>query len=1005
MSPTLRPNELLANAYRFEEPRVLTGIGELWLAVNRTNDQPCALGIFPGVRDREPAFGTQARNLEVVPEVPLMPRVLGHGTVGPFFYLVLERFPAYRSLAACLETWRSAHSTPDLATIVALFDLLCDRLERAHRPPNGRTPWVHGNLSPVSVLLKEKADGTVEDVLLLDLGLGSFLDRKALDKQTARRLDRYQPPEPEGELPTHLHDIFSLGVILLELLTGTTELPNKPPDEKLSIAYKRYEKELVPTIKATYGERSVVLGEALLRAFARHHRYQSVDEMRKAIGSAMTKLNDPKKDDGPHLFHDPPQKADESGPRFSINPVPGEIKRPGEPSIPAPPPAGDSKSRKPPVVVVAPPKKEEASIDPLRGPTLGAPIHHRAWDDPELTVIDDVWHKEHRERFAGVPTGNWVVRHALTGVGAVLKPFAAKRLQPPESGQRIEEEAKVPNRFRGPARHHVRRVLDVVKHPKTVQTPYLVLELVEGVTLDALVKERQRLPVEEALTMLHQLAQVLTEAGELKLVHGELDPTNLLLEADREGLFVKVLNFGATRDEMNTTRSIPIPLTYAPEQLRAGAQKTPATDVWAFGQLAFYLLVGSFYFPAPLSLQDAAAFMAKRLREVPPSARAKECGWELPQAEDFDRWFERHCAVLDPAERSTPAVAFRDLQQILRPSRKPPPIHRSEGPSVITGPRPTRSPCETVKAHGDTVRSIALSPNGVYFATGGGDRRVCIWDLAHRSLIEVLSEHEETVRSVTWCGNAWVVSCAGDRTLRFWEPGFGRHAPRCLVLESQTSFLNTVVGTIDENRQPLIFTGGMDFVVRCRSRAPSGEWSSSAIGKSAMPVRALAIGAGGRRILAASDLQEPTLFELDDTHESVGSRSLLRHNDGVWAVAISPDGKRAVSGSRDRTVKTWLLHDQEFITPATTFKGHEADVSCVAFLSETQVVSGSYDGTVRVWDAKTERCVEVFDGHQGAVWCLAVADQGETILSGGSDGLVRIWKRGTGLPGTQSLFG
>lgn len=1011
VTASLHPNKPFAGTFVLQSRIPSTGIGEVWLATSTTNDRSHTLEIFPGRSDLEPRFHSFVRGLVTASGTPLTPSVLDGGRADELFYLVMEPFPSYVSLAARLEGWRSSGSLPDMATVAALCDLLCARLERVHRPASGRSPQVHGNLSPASVLVSAEADGAPRDVLFLDLGLAPFLSLKGLDKQTTRRLDRYQPPENEGD-PTPLLDVFSLGVVLLELLTGTTDLPGKPPDEVLSIAYSRYEKDLVPAIKAARGDRSAVLGEALLRAFRlKHYRYQSVEEMRRAIGDAMTKMN--KVQGGPGwLSANPPEPIRVNPPEpmppnseqlIGLVHIQGEHPRPGGKSVSPPRPVVVTVNEPPQLPPKGPPGQNETK-SVLHADTLPGLPPRPPLDDPDLTDIDGVWRKVHRERFAGVPTGCLVVENVLTHARAVLKPVSTKRLQLPEGRERLRDEVKVPNRFLGPARHHVRRVLDLVEQPKTVQTPYLVLEPVDGVPLDALVRQNQRLSVENTLLVLRQLALVLTEAKSHDLAHGELDPSNLLIEADRDGLFVKVLNFGATREETNTTHAIPVPMTHAPEQLRQGGRKSPATDVWAFGQLAFYMLVGSFYFVPPLLHRDVDAVMGKRLREVLPTARARECGWELPRAEEFDRWFAS-CAVLDPAERPTAEEAFREFERIYRPSRIPKPIPISLPPGADRGPRPSLTPCEQIKAHGDTVRTLAVSPSGMYFATGGIDRRICIWDTSRRALVEVLSEHEETVRSVAWCGDAWVVSCGGDRTLRFWELGLGRQPPRCFVLESQTSFLNTVVGMLDENRQPLIFTGGMDFAVRCRYRSQSGEWGSSVVSTGAMPVRGLAVAADGRRLLAASDLQEPILYDLDAAHECVGSKSMHRHTDGVCAVAISPDGQRAVSGSRDRTVKVWLLHDREFITAMTTLKGHDADVSCVAFLSDNLVASGSYDGTVRVWDVKAEQCVEVFDGHQGAIWCLGVADQGNTLLSGGSDGLVRVWKRGTGAPGTRSLFG
>ena len=78
-------------------------------------------------------------------------------------------------------------------------------------------------------------------------------------------------------------------------------------------------------------------------------------------------------------------------------------------------------------------------------------------------------------------------------------------------------------------------------------------------------------------------------------------------------------------------------------------------------------------------------------------------------------------------------------------------------------------------------------------------------------------------------------------------------------------------------------------------------------------------------------------------------RTLKGHVSGVWSVAFSPDGKRIVSGSGDKTIKVWdAMSGQEMLT----LNGHTGNVMSVAFSQDgKRIVSGSYDDTLKVWDA------------------------------------------------------
>jgi WD40 repeat protein len=108
-------------------------------------------------------------------------------------------------------------------------------------------------------------------------------------------------------------------------------------------------------------------------------------------------------------------------------------------------------------------------------------------------------------------------------------------------------------------------------------------------------------------------------------------------------------------------------------------------------------------------------------------------------------------------------------------------------------------------------------------------------------------------------------------------------------------------------------------------------------------------------------------------------------------VAFSPDGHRIVSGSYDNTVRVWDADTGKPVGQPLT--GHIMAVLSVAFSPDGKLIaSGSMDNSVRLWDAVTGRPVgQPLPGHTAFVFSVVFSPDGTTIVSGGGDNTLRVW--------------
>ena len=288
----------------------------------------------------------------------------------------------------------------------------------------------------------------------------------------------------------------------------------------------------------------------------------------------------------------------------------------------------------------------------------------------------------------------------------------------------------------------------------------------------------------------------------------------------------------------------------------------------------------------------------------------------------------------------------------------------------------------TLKGHGHVVRSVAFSPDGKRVLTASNDKLVRVWDVATGQEIPTLKGHEDSITSIAISSDSKrIVTGSGDGTAKVWDTETGQETitlqagPRRSWAEEG---VRSVAFSPDDRR---IVTGSNDKTARIWN-AQSGQ--QILVLQHSNAVLSVAISADGQRVVTASRDKAARIWDMQSGHELL----VLKHNGAVTSVAISPDGQRIASGCADGMARVWeAASGRELLVLK-----HTAIVSAVAFSPDgRRMVTSSWDLTAKVWDSKTGQELLLLKGHTAPVRSVTFSPDNKRIVTASEDRTAKVW--------------
>ncbi|HEY6927617.1 MAG TPA: protein kinase [Steroidobacteraceae bacterium] len=286
--------------------------------------------------------------------------------------------------------------------------------------------------------------------------------------------------------------------------------------------------------------------------------------------------------------------------------------------------------------------------------------------------------------------------------------------------------------------------------------------------------------------------------------------------------------------------------------------------------------------------------------------------------------------------------------------------------------------------HTEPLTGAAFSPDGRHVVTSSDDMTARVWNSLPGPEGVVLRGHTQVVAGAEFSPDGRrVATASADKTARIWDATTGQ---QLTLLSGHTQLVLSAIFSADGRR---VITASDDSTARIWDSTTRRELLT--LSGHTQAVEGAAFTPDGKLIVTASSDKTVRLWDASTGRQL---RELDGHTGKVnWAM-FSPDGHRVVTASYDKTARVW---DAASGRQLMVFAGHSGPVATAAFSPDGQrIVTASDDKTARVWDVAGGRELVLLSGHDQPVTSAAFSSDGRRVVTSSYDKTARVWDAASG---------